>query len=176
MRALTVRRVRAEEWRAVRELRLQALQDADAVVAFLDTYEHAADQPDVFWKARTERAANGDDAAQFVAVDGTAWIGCVTVLRRPAGDVDHLGRTHDAPRADIVGVYVAPAHRGRGTIDALLSAAAEWAGALGDAALTLDVHADNARAQGAYRRSGFEPTGIRFTGPIGPELEMSRPL
>ena len=43
-------------------------------------------------------------------------------------------------------------------------------------ALTLDVHADNARARRAYERCGFRPSGLRFTGSIGPELEMVREL
>ena len=42
--------------------------------------------------------------------------------------------------------------------------------------LHLDVHRDNHRAQGAYRRAGFAPTGETLTGPIGPEIVMARPL
>ena len=38
------------------------------------------------------------------------------------------------------------------------------------------MHRDNLRAQGAYRRSGFEPTGETLTGPIGPEIVMARQL
>ena len=41
--------------------------------------------------------------------------------------------------------------------------------------LALGVHRDNARAQGAYRRAGFAPSGVTFTGSIGPEIEMVRP-
>ena len=57
-----------------------------------------------------------------------------------------------------------------------MDAAAEWTARLGYSRLTLDVHAGNERAQAAYRRSGFVPTGVSFTGPIGPELEMVRSL
>jgi hypothetical protein len=35
---------------------------------------------------------------------------------------------------------------------------------------------DNARAQGAYRRLGFLPNGVVFTGAIGQEIEMVRTL
>ena len=76
----------------------------------------------------------------------------------------------------MVGVFVRPENRAGGTIDALLGAAADWARSWGDTALVLDVHVDNHRAQGAYRRAGFVETGLRFTGSIGPELEMSRAL
>ncbi len=86
------------------------------------------------------------------------------MLVRATGQRDHLGRFVDDRRAFVVGVYVRPAARGTGAIDALLAAAAEWAAAQGLDRLDLDVHRDNHRAQGAYRRAGFEPTGETFTG------------
>ena len=76
----------------------------------------------------------------------------------------------------VVGVWVRPDSRGSGAVDALLAAAGVWAGGLGLRRVQLDVHRDNLRAQGAYRRAGFEPTGETFTGPIGPELVMARDL
>ena len=39
---LTVRPIRAEEWRRVRDLRLAALQDPDAEIAFYTRYAEAA--------------------------------------------------------------------------------------------------------------------------------------
>ncbi|MFB7250731.1 GNAT family N-acetyltransferase [Microbacterium sp. NPDC056234] len=171
-----VRRVRADEWREVRALRLQALTDAAAPIAFLDTLENATARPDGFWQERTTRAADTRDSAQFVAIDGQDWVGSVSVIRRAVGDTDHHGRPLEQPRSDVVGVYVRPSHRGQGVIDSLLVAASDWASALGDAALTLDVHADNDRAQNAYLRAGFALTGFRFTGPIGQEVEMARSL
>ncbi|MDW4572519.1 GNAT family N-acetyltransferase [Microbacterium sp. M3] len=174
--AATVRRIRADEWPRVRDLRIEAVSDPDAAIAFLYTPEEELAHDDGFWRARAARAAAGGEAAQFVAeVDGE-WVGTATVLVRPAGIADHTGRTVYVSRADVVGVYVRPSARGRGVIDGLLDAAAEWTAAQGLARLTLDVHADNARAQAAYRRNGFAPTGVRFTARIGPELEMARVL
>ncbi|WP_460795446.1 GNAT family N-acetyltransferase [Microbacterium sp. GXF0217] len=174
--SVEIRRVHAHEWHAVRELRLRALADDAAPIAFLDTLQNASVRPDEFWQERTSRAADTDESAQFVAVEGADWIGSVSVIRRAAGESDHHGTCLTEARADVVGVFLDPAHRGRGLIDALLEAAAAWASARGDAALWLDVHADNARAQAAYARCGFAPTGHRFTGPIGAEVEMARPL
>jgi len=171
-----VRRVRRGEWREVRRLRLEALRDPDAGIAFLDDYERVSAQSDAFWVERTETAADGEDAAQFIAEGDDDWVGTVTVLIRRAGTIDHLGRTVGTARADVVGVFVRPSHRGDGTIDALFDEATAWATAAGATSLTLDVHADNPRAQGAYRRAGFTPTGETLTGPIGRELVMSRPL
>jgi GNAT superfamily N-acetyltransferase len=96
------------------------------------------------------------------------------VLVRSPGSTDHLDRDVTQMRADVVGVYVRPGKRGDGTIDRLLAAATEWATVVGVESITLDVHAQNLRAQGAYRRAGFEPTGETLTGPIGPEIVMAR--
>lgn len=53
----TVRRVEADEWERVRDLRLRSLQDPVAALAFLDTFENASVQPDEFWQQRTANAA-----------------------------------------------------------------------------------------------------------------------
>ena len=173
---VTIRRVRADEWQQARALRLDALQDEAAGIAFLETYEHAAAQPDELYQDRAARAAAGDDVAQFVAIDGSTWVGSVTVVLRRAGTVDHHGRPVERDVAAVVGVFVDGAHRGSGLVDRLLDAAAQWARDAGTDTLTLGVHADNARAQGAYRRTGFTPSGVTFESTIGPEIEMVRPL
>ena len=103
------------------------------------------------------------------------WAACRSSIRA-TGQKDHLGRYVDDRRAFVVGVWVRPDRRGSGAVDLLLAAAAEWAAALGLDRLHLDVHRDNHRAQGAYRRAGFAPTGETLTGPIGPEIVMARPL
>jgi len=176
----SVRRILASEWRDVRALRIEAVADPDAGIAFLESPAQVAAHSDEFWRERTRRAAVSADSAQFVAIDGgadaPAWVGSLSVLIRKPGIIDHLGHTVRTERADIVGVYVRPSHRGDGTIDRLFAAAAAWALGEGARILSLDVHADNLRAQGAYRRAGFAPTGETFTGTIGPELVMTRPL
>ena len=171
-----IRRVRPDDWRSARALRLEALQDEAAGIAFLETYERAASEPDAFYQGRTAGAADGDDAAQFVAVDGSTWVGSVTVIAQRAGSLDYHGRPIERSRATVVGVYVRGEHRGSGLIDRLLDATARWARDLGFDELTLGVHAENARAQGAYRRAGFAPSGVTFASAIGPELEMVRRL
>lgn len=173
---LAVRRIRADEWRAVRALRLESTGDPDAGMAFLETPDQVAARTDEFWRERAELAAESETAAQFVAVVDDVWVGSLSVLIRASGQTDHLGRFVDDRRADVVGVYVNPAHRGSGAVDGLLAAAAEWAGSLGLRRLSLDVHRDNHRAQGAYRRAGFVPTGETYSSSIGPEIVMARPL
>lgn len=176
MSSVAVRRVRSDEWQAVRELLLESTSDPDANIAFLETPAQVAARSEQFWRERAELAAGSETAAQFVAVVDDAWVGSLSVLVRATGQTDHLGRFVDDRRADVVGVYVNPAHRGTGAIDLLLAAAAEWVTSLGLTRLSLDVHRDNPRAQGAYRRAGFVPTGETFTSVIGPEIVMARPL
>ena len=176
MSTVAVRRIRADEWQAVRALRLESTSDPDANIAFLETPEQVAARPEQFWRDRARLAAESETAAQFVAVVDGAWVGSLSVIIRATGQTDHLGRFVDDRRADVVGVYVNPAHRGTGAVDQLLAAAAAWAGGLGLRRLSLDVHRDNPRAQAAYRRAGFEPTGETFSSSIGPEIVMARPL
>lgn len=168
-----MRRVRADEWRGVRDLRFEAVRDPDATIAFLDTAESLAEYDDDFWRDRTARAAESDGTAQFVAEVGGEWIGALTVLARVPGAPDHLGRPIEHLRADVVGVYVRPDRRGTGVVDALLRAAIDWALAHGAPVLTLDVHTENVRAQAAYRRNGFRETGATTEGPTGVEINMA---
>ncbi|WP_231505176.1 GNAT family N-acetyltransferase [Cellulomonas sp. URHE0023] len=168
--------MRADEWPALRGLRLDALRDPDARLAFLDSFADAVQRPDEHWRGRAAASAEGDAAVQLVAVDDHELAGSVTVLVQVAGSQDHHGRRVRHSRAVLVGVYVRPAYRGTGVTDDLIDAAATWSRARGFRELTLDVHRDNARAQGAYRRAGFTPSGVAFTSAIGPEIEMVRAL
>lgn len=170
---MSVRRIRLAEWREVRELRLRALQDPNAHIAFLHSHEEAAREPDSFWQERAAGSALGDDAAQFVAIGpNERWTGSATVIVQAAGTLDEFGQPRPADRAIVVGVFVDPDARASGTIDALLAHCAEWAATLGFERLFLDVHVDNARAIAAYARCGFVETGVTFVDVIGAEQEM----
>jgi ribosomal protein S18 acetylase RimI-like enzyme len=62
------------------------------------------------------------------------------------------------PLVNIHDIAVAPPFRGRGLGRELLAAVEAEARRLGCCKVTLEVRADNALAQGAYRRAGFEST------------------
>jgi GNAT superfamily N-acetyltransferase len=172
--APAVRRVRLSDAARVRSIRLEALDDPAAGIAFLETREQAAAHPDAFWQERTAGAALGGSTAQFIAEAGRDWVGTLTVLIREVGALDYLGRPAVEGHALVVAVYVRPSHRGRGVLDALMDAAAAWARDAGRPTLALDVHQDNARAQRAYERLGFVRTGQTSTSPNGTEIEMVR--
>lgn len=156
-----VRPVRADEWREAKELRLAALRDPVAPIAFLETYERAVAEPDSFWRERTEGAAGGTRVRQFVAEgpDGT-WGGTVTVLVEDEGADDALGGTVRRRQTHLVAVYVRPDCRGAGVIDALIEAAVAWSWSVAEVTRArLYVHEDNARAERVYRRCGFRRSG-----------------
>ncbi|MET8078868.1 GNAT family N-acetyltransferase [Streptomyces sp. NPDC005303] len=157
-----IRSVRADEWPAAKELRLAALRDPVAPLAFLETYEEAAAHSDSFWQERTARGAEGADEAQTIiaeAPDGQ-WVGTVTVLLEEPGTTDWAGFPVERKQGHIVGVFVRPEERGSGLTDVLFDAAVEWAWAHGAERVRLIVHEDNGRAQRFYRKVGFEPTGV----------------
>lgn len=163
----SVRRIEAHEWPEVKALRLRALADEAAPIAFLDTVESASAQPDRFWQDRAANASGDAAAAQLVAVtDAGDWVGTVTVL--PHSEDPHAGH--------VVGVYVAETHRGLGMIDALLEAAADFARGRGLSALVLEAHVDNHRAQAVYRRGGFVRTDLVEAPDFGREWVMARAL
>ncbi|MEU4496846.1 GNAT family N-acetyltransferase [Streptomyces sp. NPDC023998] len=174
-----IRPVRAEEWAKARELRLSALQDPAAPIAFLETYEKAVERPDGFWQDRTARVAEGVVARQFIAeaADGQ-WAGTVTVLvERPAGEV-RFGEAAKVDQTQVVAVFVRPEARGAGVADALFRAALDWSWELpGSPVKRVRLYVDerNARAAAFYRRIGFVPSGDSVPVPGDPaerELEL----
>ncbi len=177
----TVRPVRAHEWREVRALRLTALRDAAAQIAFHESYDDAAARPDTFWQDRTRGssldAGAGSGVRQFVVVadDGT-WVGSATVLVERAGDVDFTGTVLPVSAGHVEGVFLDPGQRAHDLLAGLLGAATEWARQRGLSRARLHVHVDNGRARRAYEKAGFRATGAQIVAVNGPELEMAKPL
>ncbi|MGW3561868.1 GNAT family N-acetyltransferase, partial [Streptomyces sp. NPDC000963] len=110
-----IRVIRADEWERAREIRLAALRDPVAHLAFLDTYEAAAGRPDAFWRERAEASSEDGDGAvrQFVAEgpDGT-WAGTITLLVERPSDEVRFGAAAKVEQTHVVGVYVRPGARG----------------------------------------------------------------
>ena len=177
-----IRSIRADEWAAVKELRLAALRDPVAHLAFLDTYEDASARPDAFWQERAAGAAEGrTERQQLVAVgaDGE-WGGSVTVLVEAAGERDPFGGVVERDQGHLVGVFVRPEHRGSGVTGALFDAALAWSWRIGLERVRLFVHEKNTRAEAFYRKAGFVPTGATApmpgdTGERELEFVLSRP-
>lgn len=157
-----IRSIRADEWPAARALRLLALQDPVAHLAFLETYEEALAKPDSFWKERAEGASEGATSAQQIIAEGPdgEWVGTLTVLIEEAGTEDWAGFPVERRQAHVVAVFVRPECRGIGLTEVLFNAGVEWAWAMGAERVRLIVHEDNGRAQRLYRKVGFVPSGV----------------
>lgn len=164
MTGFVVRPTVEDDWREVRDLRMEML--ADTPLAYLETLEQGRAHPESHWRERAAGTGPTKTCVAAVADDGR-WLGTMTGLLTGAGPT-------------LVGVYVAPDARGRaaGVTDALLTAVEDWARRHGDA-LTLEVHEGNPRAIAAYESRGFRFTGARRPYPLDPsssELEMRKPL
>lgn len=176
-----IRRVRAEEWAKARDLRLEALQDPLAPIAFYESYEQALERPDSFWQERTASAAAGVDVVQFVAEapDGR-WDGTASVLVEHEGSAV-IGRPAPVEQTHVVGVFVRQQARGSGLAEALFRGALEWSWALDSPPVErvrLLFHSDNARAAALYRKVGFVPSGVSAPVPddeMALEYEIRRP-
>ncbi|MFE6237405.1 GNAT family N-acetyltransferase [Cellulosimicrobium sp. NPDC057862] len=165
MPTTTVARVRPDDWRDLRDVRLRAL--ADAPSAFGSTLVREAAFPDDVWR---ERAAQGRTLlARSVPDDGVPAEG-----DRSPGRVVGVAAvfpSHDDPTAaELVSVWVDPDARGTGVAAALLRSAEALAAELGARALALRVTATNARARRLYEGAGFAPTGETKPLPSDPRL------
>lgn len=163
---MEIRRVRPEDWRQQREVRLRAL--GDAPYAFQTTYEEAVTRPDASWQERTTEGAHSETHALFVVDDGGRFRGLA------GGLVEGT-----PPRIDLISVWVEPPLRGTGTNEQLVRSVAAWAAEQGHKEIYLWVTAGNEPAITLYQRLGF-----RFTGGVQPiqgreretEREMAAPL
>ena len=144
---ISVRRVRAEEWQALRELRLHAL--AGAPRAFSTTLAEASARSDDQWRDLAARGATSERWATFVADDDGRLVGMAT------GALEEGARA-----ADLMQMWVDPSarrrHLGRRLVEAVLAWALERADEL-----RLHVVLGEEPAIALYRSLGFRDTGHR---------------
>ena len=162
---IDIRRIAADEWRVLRELRLAAL--ADSPEAFGQPLSEAAAQPDSEWISASRAASSGDRRAWFIAWDRDRPVGLVQARRRPPDD------------CLVFSMWVSPAVRRAGVGRLLLDEVDRWAASWGARAVVLWVAAGNDAATRFYERIGF--VGL----PTGPDAQagaaygaaaMTRPI
>jgi ribosomal protein S18 acetylase RimI-like enzyme len=163
-----IRPARPDEWAKVRDLRLEALKGSPT--AYLERYQDAAGLSADEWRTRAERGAQGARNTKWVAeTEDGRWVGSMT------------GYLADDGEAWVVGVYVAPAFRGRaaGVTDRLLDAIIDWGHQARARRLVLEVREDNEAARRFYVRRGFTETGNLRPYALDPsynEIEMALSL
>lgn len=161
-----VRRVREDEWEALRDLRLHALSGAPR--AFSTTFAEASARTEAAWRELGTRGATSERWATFVAEEDGALVGMAT------------GSIADGSGPRVVGVmqmWVEPAHRRRGLASGLVEAVLAWAGERASTA-RLDVVLGEDAAIALYTSLGFRDTGRRARvrdDRDDIEMEMERP-
>jgi len=159
-----IRRVRPDEWAALRDIRLRALEtDPDA---FGVTYATALAEDEATWRSRADRP-NG---VAFVAVAANGrFVGMA-----------NGGPAHGHPdSAGVYGMWVAPEARGQGVGRSLLDAVEGWARETGHGLIGLGVTTTNEAAIRLYSAAGYTDTGERHPLRDDTDLEiaiMGKPL
>lgn len=151
-----------DDWKLWRELRLAALEEAP--YAFGSQLADWIDAPEQRWR---ERLSEPNAHQVIVSIDGT-----------PVGLAGGF-RAEEPGVAELVSMWVAPAGRGRGVGDVLMTTIEDWARADGARILMLSVVPGNDAAHNLYLRSGFvdtdEPGDLMADG-VRRELVMRKDL
>ncbi|MFE6775913.1 GNAT family N-acetyltransferase [Streptomyces sp. NPDC057702] len=174
-----VRGIKSDEWARLKELRLAALADPVARIAFVDTHERQIQEPDTRWQERAAQGEAGEELKTFVVEAG----GDGPDGQPPLVAMAVVLVERDRAQTHLVGVYIRPEHRGTGLARRLFDTALEWSWNLPEPRVErvrLWVHEDNARARGFYAKLGFTETGNTMAYPNQPreteyELALARP-
>jgi RimJ/RimL family protein N-acetyltransferase len=167
-KTVTIRVAVVEDAKALRGLRLEALQDRPE--AFGSDYERESQLP---LSHTEERLRESTNSATFVAVNESTLVGMAGI-----GQYHHEKTKHNAM---IWGVYVQPAWRGSNISGQMIEACVDWAKQRSLKALKLAVVTTNTSAINSYLRAGFriygvEPKVIFYKGNYYDEFLMARDL
>jgi ribosomal protein S18 acetylase RimI-like enzyme len=143
---MEIRRVTADEWRELRDTRLNALWDAPD--AFGASYDVSVVRPQEWWIEWARESAESEAQAMFLAWDDEQAVGIAGTY------LDEDGRRV------VIAMWVRPAHRGLGVGRRLLDAVVGWVRARGAHEIYLDVADGNDAARGLYETYGFAETGV----------------
>ena len=139
-----IRRIRAEEWCALRSLRLRAL--AETPTAFGSTLTKEQAYCEEVWRERAKSTSSGCDRATFIAESENGWVGMATGLANCGAPL-------------LVAMYVSADARRQGIGVALVEAVSSWTLNCGGDKLALRVTSDNHPAIALYQRCAFSFTG-----------------
>ena len=145
-----IRVVREDDWRVMRDIRLEALRESPA--AFGSSYAREV----VFTEAGWRRRASGHGFFAYLPDLDDLPVGLAGGIEEGAGT------------AQLVSMWVRPQARGRKVGAALVMAVVDWARGRGLSQLNLWVTDSNQAARALYERCGFTPTGQHQPLPSGP--------
>jgi RimJ/RimL family protein N-acetyltransferase len=137
---VVVTRAEPEDWQRLRDVRLAALAESPEMFGSTSAKEQAFDEAE--WRRRAARPAT------FLAAREGVDVGIGGVYELNDGWC-------------IAGMWLAPAARGTGTVEALVHACESVVRDAGATTVALGVMEDNPRGRRAYVRLGYELTGER---------------
>jgi ribosomal protein S18 acetylase RimI-like enzyme len=163
---ITVRRATSADAVALRDLRLQALQNHPE--AFGSDYAREFNQPVSYWE---ERLSNQPNSMIFIAATDVNLVGMIGIYHSELVKLQH--------NATIWGVYVCPEWRSLGIAGQLMASCIEWARARRLKLVKLAVVTTNVAAIRSYARCGFrvygiDPQALQYEGVFYDELLMMR--
>jgi GNAT superfamily N-acetyltransferase len=142
--------MRVGEWRALRSLRLEALEVSP--LSYGSTHAREVLRPDRDWRERAAAGAAGKEEVAIAAVAAGGWVGMARGYLEP-------------PLAHLIAVYVTPDWRRHGIGEAVSRAVVGWARERGASAILLGVSDWNDGARRVYESIGFVPTGVKRSLP-----------
>jgi GNAT superfamily N-acetyltransferase len=157
-----VRRIRPDEGRALRDVRLAAL--ADAPSAFGSTYARESLLTAEDWTDRARAGSAGSERATFFAVSDDGVVGLVGGFRLEP----------NSARVELVSMWTRPVARRAGVGRLLVHAVLDWARTCGVQAVELWVTRGNVGAERLYRAMGFVDAGDYQPLPSDPGREEVR--
>ncbi len=148
-----IREVGADDWEAMRDVRLAALRDAPQ--AFASTYEREVAFTEADWQ---RRIVGGGSFLAHAPELGAASVGIAGGFETAPGTIE------------LVSMWVRPQARGHGIGQALVQAVIGWARARGASRVHLWVTENNGHARLLYERCGFRSTAERQPLPSDAEV------
>jgi ribosomal protein S18 acetylase RimI-like enzyme len=163
-----VRDITMDDWKLLRDVRLDALSEAPS--AFGSTYAREATFTEEQWRDRIS-----DRSVTFFGYADPGFVANPLDPASTEGDPEGLAGVYVEDReAELVSMWVRPSARGQGVGQTLVRAAALWAQERGYPALYLWVTETNESARRLYERCGFAPTGDRQPLPSSADLQEVR--
>ena len=158
-KAIEIRRATHADWRAVKRVRLAALQQAP--YAFGSTYER-------------ERNRNADEWRRFINDKERPTHNVIFLVHDGADQIGIVGAFHETELSVmLVSMWVSPAGRRTGTGRRLTQAILDWAAEMNASRVNLWVADDNPEAIALYEATGFAPTGEHTPMHSAPDRQMS---
>ena len=157
MPSQVVNRIRSDQWRILKNVRLRALEDAP--YAFGTTLAEGQKRTDRDWQDMAREHATLSDRAYFMAYMGD----------NPCGMAGCYRRTSDIVM--LTAMWVAPEFRGKNIGEQIVCAVIEWAREGGATTLEAWV-SENNPARFFYQKIGFEETDLTEPLRSGSKIQM----